>query len=161
MFCNAASVSVSRSHLEQSLHFTASQESHLQYLISPEQALNVYDANAKYLLCWDRQYRTQDGAVLDVRCHFRPGGYGLIILQMDPVAPLRIAEIEVYSGDFIDNGAMPSAKYYTMTSSNGNIFRVTGHLYGEFTGHRWIPHTKASDAELWCFPWTVPVYTDE
>ena len=26
-----------------------------------------------------------------------------------------------------------------MTSSNGNIFRVTGHLYGEFTGPRWIP----------------------
>ena len=26
-----------------------------------------------------------------------------------------------------------------MTSSNGNIFRVTGHLYGEFTGHWWIP----------------------
>ena len=27
----------------------------------------------------------------------------------------------------------------------------------EFTGHRWIPLTKASDAELWCFPtyaWT-------
>ena len=26
-----------------------------------------------------------------------------------------------------------------MTSSNGNIFRVTGHLRGEFTGLRWIP----------------------
>ena len=26
-----------------------------------------------------------------------------------------------------------------MTSSNGNIFRVTGLLSGEFTGHRWIP----------------------
>ena len=26
-----------------------------------------------------------------------------------------------------------------MTSSNGNIFRVTGLLYGEFTGDRWIP----------------------
>ena len=38
-----------------------------------------------------------------------------------------------------------------MTSSNGNIFRVTGHLCGEFTGSRWIPRTKASDAELWCF----------
>ena len=38
----------------------------------------------------------------------------------------------------------------TMTSSNGNIFRVTGHLCWEFTGHRWIPRTKASDAELWC-----------
>ena len=26
-----------------------------------------------------------------------------------------------------------------MTSSNENIFRVTGHLCGEFTGPRWIP----------------------
>ena len=38
-----------------------------------------------------------------------------------------------------------------MTSSNGNIFRVTGHLCGEFTGYRWIPHIKASDAELLMF----------
>ena len=38
-----------------------------------------------------------------------------------------------------------------MTSSNGNVFRVTGPLCGEFTGHRWIPIIKASDAELWCF----------
>ena len=38
-----------------------------------------------------------------------------------------------------------------MTSSNGDIFRVTGPLCVEFTGHRWIPLTKASDAELWCF----------
>ena len=37
-----------------------------------------------------------------------------------------------------------------MTWLNGNIFRVTGHLCGEFTGHWWIPRTKASDAELWC-----------
>ena len=38
-----------------------------------------------------------------------------------------------------------SPSYYMMTSSNGNIFRVTGHLCGEFTGPRWSPHTKASD----------------
>ena len=43
-----------------------------------------------------------------------------------------------------------------MTSSNENIFRVTGHLYGEFTGHRWIPHTKARDAKLWYFLWSAP-----
>ena len=42
-----------------------------------------------------------------------------------------------------------------MTSSNGNIFRATGHLCGEFTGHRWIPRKKASDAELWWFLWLV------
>ena len=44
---------------------------------------------------------------------------------------------------------------YMMTSSNGNIFRVTGHLCGEFTGLRWSPHTKASDAELWCLLWST------
>ena len=38
-----------------------------------------------------------------------------------------------------------------MTSSNGNIFGVTGPLCGEFTGDRWIPRTNASDAELWFF----------
>ena len=43
-----------------------------------------------------------------------------------------------------------------MTSSNGNIFRVTGLLCGEFTGHGWIPRTKASGAELWCFLWSAP-----
>ena len=41
--------------------------------------------------------------------------------------------------------------YSMMTSSNGNNFRVTGPLRGEFTGHRWIPFTKASDTEVWCF----------
>ena len=45
--------------------------------------------------------------------------------------------------------------YSMMTSSNGNIFRVTGPLCGEFTGHRWIPLTKNSDAELWCFLWSL------
>ena len=48
-----------------------------------------------------------------------------------------------------------------MTYSNGNIFRVTGPLCGEFTGHRWIPLTKASDTELWCFLWSVPEQTVE
>ena len=35
-----------------------------------------------------------------------------------------------------------------MTSSNGNIFRVTGPLCGKFTGH---PHKGHSDAELLMF----------
>ena len=41
-------------------------------------------------------------------------------------------------------------------SSNGNIFCVTGPLCREFTSHRWIPLTKGSDAELWCFLWSAP-----
>ena len=35
-----------------------------------------------------------------------------------------------------------------MTSSYGNIFGVTAHLCGEFTGDRWIPLTNASDTEF-------------
>ena len=42
-------------------------------------------------------------------------------------------------------------KHFMITSSNGDIFRVTGHLCGEFTVPRWIPRTKASDTEFWCF----------
>ena len=38
-----------------------------------------------------------------------------------------------------------------MTSLNGNIYLVTCPLCREFTGHRWLPCTKASDAVLWCF----------
>ena len=48
-----------------------------------------------------------------------------------------------------------------MTLSNGNLFRVTGPLWGESTGHRWIPLAKASDAELWCLLWSVPEQTVE
>ena len=47
------------------------------------------------------------------------------------------------------NKAQQNHVHLIMTSSNGNIFRVTGPL----CGHRWIPRTKASDAELWCFLW--------
>ena len=45
--------------------------------------------------------------------------------------------------------------WHMMTTSNGNIFRVKGPLCGKFTGPRWIPRTKASDAELWCFLWSA------
>ena len=48
-----------------------------------------------------------------------------------------------------------------MTSSNGNIFCIAGLLWGESTGHQWIPLAKASDAELWCFLWSVPEQTIE
>ena len=46
---------------------------------------------------------------------------------------------------------------YTMTSSNENIFRVTGPLCGEFIGHRKIPQqrqvTRSLDVSLICV-WT-------
>ena len=34
--------------------------------------------------------------------------------------------------------------FITMTSSNGNIFRLAGHLCGEFTGDRWSPRSPVN-----------------
>ena len=51
-----------------------------------------------------------------------------------------------FSDNYIGNNYL--LDLIMMTSSNGSIFRVTGHLCGEFTGPRWIPRTNASDAEL-------------
>ena len=50
-------------------------------------------------------------------------------------------------------GACLNARRFKMTSSNGNIFCVTGPLCGEFTGHRWIPLTKPVTRAL-MFPLT-------
>ena len=47
------------------------------------------------------------------------------------------------------------------TSSNGNIFCVIDPLWGESTGHRWVPFTKTSDAEFSCFLWSAPEQTVE
>ena len=52
--------------------------------------------------------------------------------------------------------AHSSPIHYMMTSTNGDISRVTRHLCGEFTGPRRIPLTKASDVELWCFLRSAP-----
>ena len=69
---------------------------------------------------------------------------GPVVISVDPMTSFKMTE-EIPLWRHIE------CLYSMMTSSNGNIFRVTGPLSGEFTGHRWIPLTKASDAELSCF----------
>ena len=49
--------------------------------------------------------------------------------------------------------------YVMMMSWNGNIFCITGPIWGEFTSHCWVPLTKASVAELSCFLWSEPEQT--
>ena len=44
---------------------------------------------------------------------------------------------------------------FMMTSSNGNIFRVTGSLCGEFTGPGEFPTQRTSNAWLWYFLWST------
>ena len=59
----------------------------------------------------------------------------------------------------LDHSSQSSKTYLNMGSSNGNIVRVTSPLCGKSTGDRWIPLTKASEAELWCFLWSSPEQT--
>ena len=56
----------------------------------------------------------------------------------------NLSKTDIYIGErttqtVVDEGCF---YFFMMTSSNGNIFRITGHLCGEFTGHRGIPCTK-------------------
>ena len=46
----------------------------------------------------------------------------------------------IYKGTWLasDKAKCVDCRIHMMRSSNGNIFRVTGHLCGEFTGPRWI-----------------------
>ena len=77
-------------------------------------------------------------------------GTGVMAVQPKPIATMEESIQEHLEGLAKTNSCL---LVYMMTSSSGNTFRVTGLLCEEFTGHRWIPHTKASDAELWCLLW--------
>ena len=74
---------------------------------------------------------------------------------------LILQKFVIYASYHIHVWLVPPPKQIMMSSSNGSIFRVTGPLCGEFTGHRWIPRTKASDTELWYFLWSAPEWTAE
>ena len=58
--------------------------------------------------------------------------------------------VDIMAADVLAPGvaSSSSATIFMMMSSNGNLFRVTGPLWGESIGHRWLPLTKASDVEL-------------
>ena len=45
----------------------------------------------------------------------------------------------------------PGDIIFMMTSSNGNIFRVTDPFWGESTGHRWIPLKRVSNTGFYVF----------
>ena len=55
-------------------------------------------------------------------------------------------------------GAKPLPEPIMMTSSNGNKFRVAAPIWED---DRWIPLTKASDADFWWFLWSAPEQTVE
>ena len=64
--------------------------------------------------------------------------------------------LSTHCGLMMPNEAMRLGQHWSMmTSSNENISRIIGPLWGESTGHQWIPVTKASSAEFCCFLWSA------
>ena len=101
------------------------------------------------------------------RCYFSKTIYQSKLLVKTAVCPQRINFVKEHQSDwrrkvmFRDLRTKPNScvwqkqiTTFMMTSSNGNIFRVTGPLW-------WIPLTKASDAELWCSLRSAPEQTVE
>ena len=58
-----------------------------------------------------------------------------------------------------DNGLRHDHLPIMMTLSHWSPFRITVPLWGESTGHRWIPLKKATDVDFWCSLWCLPRYT--
>ena len=54
----------------------------------------------------------------------------------------KVQRIIHFADMYMRNQVSNCRKNIMMTSSNGNIFRVTGPLYGECSWLRWIPPTK-------------------
>ena len=67
--------------------------------------------------------------------------YNFLLVGVKPLKDTRIFETSLLHCSLCYD-------IYMITSSNGNILRVTGFLWGEITGHWWIPLTKTSEAEL-------------
>ena len=69
-------------------------------------------------------------------------------------------KMEIYKESMLfDSICDKSWRKFIMTSSNENVFRLTGPLWGESTGHQWIPLAKASNAELWYLLRSAPKQT--
>ena len=98
---------------------------------------------------WQVNISSGDGLVLSGLNHYLSRCWPILIWYC-------VTRLQWLNDDVSQYRYMWGLRYIMMTSSNGNIFRVTGHFCGEFTGPRWIPHTKASVAELWSFLWSAP-----
>ena len=118
--------------------------------------LNTNFWNFHSHICCEYKYLAVSMCVaLDLFCHFvllcsikQPISIKIPIVSAFPFICRRLLR-EIILDTFV-----LAHRCFMMTSSNGNIFRVTGPLVGEFIGHPCIP--QASDADLWCFLWSTP-----
>ena len=85
----------------------------------------------------------------------RPKWVRSIYLDLQPHVPSRCSYCAI---DLVELLPFPHFTWWRHQMETFSALLAFG--CGVFAGHRWIPRTKASDAELWCFLWSAPEPTD-
>ena len=80
----------------------------------------------------------------------------VVAIHASGLTPLPIAGWLALGYEALMKWWLDTKKTNMMTSSNGNIFHITGPLWEEITSHQWRSLTKASDMDRWCFLWSAP-----
>ena len=70
---------------------------------------------------------------------------------------VALANTGTTSGDKV--GGVAAFGFQSGWRRHMETFQRDWPLCGEFTGHRWIPLTKASDVKLWCVLWSASEQT--
>ena len=96
---------------------------------------------------WGKSSRISYSNILYILLRYRMCP-SLKTISISPVTHIYMRPIHIHMRPYTPGGDFGEPQANMMTPSNGNIFRVTGHV-------RWIPRTKASDAGLWCFLWSA------
>ena len=103
---------------------------------------NVWELKINYLTVYCNHHRIESGVT------WRAPQMCFVVSHLSPLKN-NIPHPALY---FVSDMRLLLPLYWSWwRHQNGNIFRITGPLWGEFTVHWWIPLTKASDAELWGF----------
>ena len=69
-----------------------------------------------------------------------------------------LEETQNYIDGLVQDWSISIANHYSDVIMGAMASQITSVsiVWWEFTGHRWIPLTRASDADLWRFLWSAP-----
>ena len=89
------------------------------------------------------------------------GGYCRVFPSIRSVDFSNVLRVFCIQYDRRDSGREIRCHWHICDVIKLRHFHVTSPLWGESTGQRWIPLTKAIDVDIWCSLWSAPEQTVE
>ena len=83
----------------------------------------------------------------------------MLVLECSCCTPLAVSSLSLCDSKWKQRSSLwknDKPKCHDDVINMKSLSALLALLWGESTGHRWIPLTTASDAELWCFLWSAP-----